>query len=135
MGTCRRERKDRWNDWPAVRIRATVLAGDSLPGRDSVGTGDPYRFGIVRFGSIANTLLDFNQSESLYPTSTGLNTFIDTIAYTGGGTCISCALLNGLELFNTQSHEDATKLILLITDGQNPIPKLIPVLNELASTQ
>ena len=82
---------------------------------------DGTRIGIIRYASSASIILSLGSINN----TNGLNTFIDNIVYTGGGTATHSAL-NLLSIaFNTsRTDQGIPRVAIVFTDGQSNYPTL-----------
>lgn len=76
-----------------------------------------YRFSLVIYSDVVNTEYRFFDDQSLL----AINTKIESLEWLEGTTATQSALTTGLNIFSTDSSEDAYKYLVLMTDG-NPSP-------------
>lgn len=79
--------------------------------------GSNTRHAFNRFASSSSTLMHLPTSEG--KTTQELQTFVSNIAYTGGGTNTAASLDDAIWEFETYSSPYASRILILITDG-NP---------------
>ena len=78
------------------------------------------RTGIIRFASTSEVLLDFSSSEP--KTSLQLSRFVDNITWTAGWTYTVGAIMDTIDLFDSQSNDITLKIFVILTDGNPAMP-------------
>jgi len=87
-----------------------------------IGTGltNDARVGIIRFATISQYLLNFTQSDAY--STTQLESFVESIYYTGGWTNTVAAIEQAIAMFDAESDAQRSKVLVIITDGNPNLP-------------
>ncbi|XP_061169390.1 matrilin-2-like, partial [Saccostrea echinata] len=74
-----------------------------------------FRVGLVKFHTSATTVFDLNT----YSQKSSIKRAIQNMSYVRGGTSIGEGIKSGRTVFSRSSRKDATKVMILLTDGQS----------------